>query len=87
MTILSFTAIFAGMGVGTHTVGWGPASALTLGVFIGSSLWWCILSTTAAWLGTRLTTLRMGYINVLAGTILIAFSLWQLGSFFQHFNR
>ena len=45
MTILSFAALFVGLGV----TGGDPAGAtvLTLGVFAGSSLWWVVLTTVA----------------------------------------
>lgn len=44
MTILSFTAVFAGLGLGTATGDYGSAALLVLGVFSGSAAWWLILS-------------------------------------------
>ena len=43
MTILSFAAIFAGLGVGSTSEDYVSASFMVLGVFIGSTLWWCLL--------------------------------------------
>jgi threonine/homoserine/homoserine lactone efflux protein len=46
MTILSFAAIFAGLGPRTGASG-AEALLLVLGVFAGSALWWLILSRLA----------------------------------------
>src|SRR4249920_1793891 len=43
MTILSFGALFAGLGVtGENTV---ESATITLGVFAGSAAWWVVLTT------------------------------------------
>lgn len=77
MTVLSFSAVFAGMGLGTELVGSAPA-LLVLGVFFGSALWWFILSTSAAWLGSRLASGRLRWINLIAGLVMLSFGVWQL---------
>src|SRR2546428_9921520 len=46
MTILSFAAIFAGLGI-TARAGYASALALVAGVFSCSALWWRILSGVA----------------------------------------
>ena len=83
MTILSFGAVFAGLGLGTELVGAGGAFSLVLGVFVGSALWWCFLSSSAAWLGSRLTPARLRRVNLLAGIIILVFAIWQLSRFAQ----
>ncbi len=45
LTILSFAAIFAGIGVGSASKSLVSASAVALGVFSGSALWWVILTS------------------------------------------
>jgi threonine/homoserine/homoserine lactone efflux protein len=73
MTILSFTAVFAGMGlVGTDRwdAGW-----LVAGVFSGSMAWWIILSSASSIFNTRLRPTAMGWINRVSGTILVGFGL------------
>jgi len=52
MTILSFIAVFAGVGFGTAK-SYGNASILVLGVFLGSAAWWLILSTGVGLLRSR----------------------------------
>ena len=81
MTILSFGAVFAGLGLGTELAGLGGAFSLVIGVFIGSALWWCILSSIAATMGSRLTPTRLRGVNLLAGIVILAFATWQLGAF------
>src|SRR5260370_38974963 len=44
LTILSFVAIFAGIGVGGAGKGYLAALMVVLGVFAGSALWWCVLT-------------------------------------------
>src|SRR5438045_2795843 len=46
-TILSFVAVFAGFGLGTSR-DFPAASALVAGVFIGSALWWLLLTSGVA---------------------------------------
>jgi threonine/homoserine/homoserine lactone efflux protein len=71
MTILSFTGIFAGLGLAGH--GGTEAALLTLGVFLGSSLWWVVLTTTVGLLRTRLTASVLVWINRVSGAALLVF--------------
>ena len=72
MTILSFLAIFAGLGVGTGA-GW-----LVLGVFLGSAAWWWLLSFAAGWLGGRLQRGGLRAVNLVSGAVIAGFGIWQL---------
>jgi threonine/homoserine/homoserine lactone efflux protein len=76
-TILSFAAVFAGLGLG----GAGTASAalvMILGVFLGSAAWWLFLSSCVGWLRTRLGPALLVWINRLSGLILIGFGLFAV---------
>lgn len=80
-TILSFAAIFAGLGAG---VGNGDAlSAMTLvvGVFLGSALWWVFLSTATGLYRGRLSTGGLRWVNRISGTIIAAFGALALSGF------
>lgn len=79
MTILSFAALFAGLGLASGT---GPADAVLVvsGVFAGSMLWWCILSGGVALARHRLPEAFAGWVSRLSGVVLIAFGLWAIGS-------
>jgi hypothetical protein len=46
MTIISFAAVYAGLGIGHDNSSVNGALITTLGVFLGSAIWWMILSLT-----------------------------------------
>ena len=74
-TILSFVAIFAGLGVGTGRDGSGAATLLVVGVFVGSALWWVLLSGSVFMLGTQLGPRHLRWVNRLSGGMLLGFGL------------
>lgn len=77
MTILSFLAIFAGLGLGAFQRA-GTGCVLVLGVFVGSVTWWIIVSTAGGWLGDRLEHGGMRIVNFFSGGIICALGAWQL---------
>jgi threonine/homoserine/homoserine lactone efflux protein len=80
VTILAFAAIFAGLGV-TMTPNSSSAAAMTvLGVFVGSTLWWVVLTGAAALLRARLTPAIMHGVNRVSGVIILGFGLVALVS-------
>ena len=82
-TIISFIAIFAGLGL--VMVENTAAKIITVaGVFLGSLLWWLLLAGTASRFQARLTERGMKYINGLSAVIigdmgLLAFGKMALG--------
>lgn len=78
MTILSFAAIFAGLGVGNAAATYISASILVLGVFIGSTLWWLLLCFGVGIFRNKFDTLRLRWVNRLSGAIIVAFGLVAL---------
>ena len=76
-TILSFFAVFAGLGISTAG-GASPALLLVTGVFLGSAGWWLLLSLIAGLLRGHLTDGRMRIVNVIAGISILALGLWSL---------
>jgi threonine/homoserine/homoserine lactone efflux protein len=87
-TILSFAALFAGLGLGAGGTGAEaePASvastplAMVSGVFLGSALWWLALTGSLALARARVSTRAQRTINVAAGLALAGFGLAALGS-------
>ena len=73
-TILSFVAIFASIGLAVSP-GAGAATALVGGVFLGSAVWWLILSQSAGWFRSRLSAIWMTAIDRASGLILMAFGV------------
>jgi threonine/homoserine/homoserine lactone efflux protein len=72
MTILSFAAIFAGIGTGSLD--------LVLGVFIGSGAWWLILAGAASRLRTSFTPARLRLVNLGSGALIVAFGVQSIVS-------
>ena len=73
MTILSFAALFVGLGVtGGDLTG---ATLLTLGVFTGSALWWVVLTTLVGALRSRLTTAGLRRVNIASGLLIGTFAI------------
>lgn len=75
MTILSFTAVFAGMGLGSVTTGHLAAGWLVAGVFSGSMAWWIILSSASSLFNTHMNAQAMHWINRVSGTVLAGFGV------------
>lgn len=78
-TILSFIAIFAGLGLVGSSQSWGVSLALIVGVFLGSALWWICLSWGVTVFSQRLTPSRLKWLNRLAGAAIFAFGVVALG--------
>lgn len=74
-TILSFIAIFAGLGLVGSSQSWAAALALIVGVFLGSALWWLCLSWGVTLFSQRLTPPRLKWLNRLAGAAILAFGV------------
>jgi threonine/homoserine/homoserine lactone efflux protein len=71
MTILSFGGIFAGLGLSGR--GGLDAALLTLGVFLGSSLWWVALVAVVGRVRERITPNALLWINRVSGATLLVF--------------
>jgi threonine/homoserine/homoserine lactone efflux protein len=78
MTILSFTAIFAGLGLGSTAGSYVSAGALVTGVFVGSASWWFILSSGIGIFGRTCNPHGLRWVNRISGIIITAFGLLAL---------
>jgi putative LysE/RhtB family amino acid efflux pump len=77
-TILSFAAMFAGLGLAASDADPAAGALLVAGVFSGSLLWWLLLTGGVSVLRSRLADGALLWINRLSGALLIAFALWML---------
>lgn len=73
-TILSFAALFAGLGLAADP-SLGAAASAVAGVFTGSLLWWALLSGGIAALRHRVDAEMRRWINRSAGLVLILFAI------------
>ena len=78
ITVLSFVAIFAGLGLATHGENNLAAVLIVAGVFCGSALWWLLLSGGVSIFRSRIGPQAMHWINRFAGIIIGAFGLYAL---------
>lgn len=80
LTILSFTAIFAGLGIAGTNKSYLTATLVVTGVFCGSALWWVILTEGISLLRARFTPRWMLWLNRISGCIIAAFGIVALVS-------
>ena len=78
MTILSFAAVFAGLGVGSTGGDYRSAGLVVGGVFLGSAAWWLTLSTLVSLFRTRFSVNTMRWVNRAAGAILCGFGVFAI---------
>jgi len=78
ITVLSFVAIFAGLGLASAAGDYVSASVLVLGVFVGSALWWLILSGGVGVFRTKFDPRRLQWVNRMSGAIITGFGLFAL---------
>jgi threonine/homoserine/homoserine lactone efflux protein len=72
MTVLSFAAMLASFGtLGATTA----AVAMVAGVFLGSMIWWTVLSCATAKAGVRLSGRWLPWLNRACGCSLVAYGL------------
>lgn len=75
LTIISFAAVFAGLGVGTTGRGSATAALITSGVFLGSCAWWLLLSGSLSLLRARIEPGWLLWINRGVGLALTIFGV------------
>ncbi|HEV7605082.1 MAG TPA: LysE family transporter [Candidatus Limnocylindrales bacterium] len=78
MTILSFGALFAGLGVAGGTS--GEAALVVLGVLLGSTTWWAVLTTIVGLSRTRITPRWLHRINVASGVVIGIFAVVSIAT-------
>ena len=78
MTILSFGALFAGLGVPNGTT--GGAAVVVIGVLLGSTTWWAVLTTLVARLRARVTPRWIRRINVVSGVAIGIFAVVSIAT-------
>ena len=79
MTILSFAAVFAGLGLGGASSASG-AALLVVGVVLGSAAWWLILSGGVSTFRSRFDERGLVWVNRISGAIIVGFGVLALAS-------
>jgi threonine/homoserine/homoserine lactone efflux protein len=78
MTILSFAAIFAGLGLAGSGGNYASAGVMVLGVFLGSTLWWLILSGGVGAFRGKVSPRGLRWVNRISGVIILWLGLFVL---------
>ena len=78
MTIILFTAAFAGLGMGSVARDYNSAGLLVIGVFCGSTVWRIVLSGILSMIQERFTTVGLRCLNRVSGVIITGFGAYAL---------
>lgn len=75
LTVLGFIAIFVGLGFGDMGDSFANATLISLGILIGSSFWWGIISYGSARIFRSLSDRHLENINKVSAVILFVFAI------------
>jgi threonine/homoserine/homoserine lactone efflux protein len=73
MTIISFGAVFAALGIGSTRAAYPDALMLLIGIFSGSALWWVVLTFGVSLFRNRMDSDRLHWISRASGMIIAGF--------------
>ena len=79
LTIFAFVAVFAALGLGDG-LSYFSSTILVAGVFIGSGLWFLLLSSGAIFFRKKLDLVGLKWVNKIAGILVIISGLIAIGS-------
>ncbi|WP_093795975.1 LysE family translocator [Sporomusa acidovorans] len=79
-TIMSFVAVFAGLGIGAAAGNFWLAGFMVFGVFVGSLLWWLLLSSVVNALRANIKQHHLKIVNQCSGVIIFGFGVLSLFS-------
>jgi len=80
ISILSFAAVFAGLGPAGSVERYGTVGVMVLGIFLGSALWWLTLSTGVGVFRAKFDPHALQWINRISGVIITGFGLFVFQS-------
>ncbi len=75
LTIIAYLAVFTGLGLANLRGDWLNALFLVLGVFIGATFWWFLLSEGVSLFRKKVTQNSMIWINRITGIIIGGFGI------------
>ena len=82
LSIIAFIGVFAGFGLRNTDLSLGSASTLISGVFLGSSLWFFLLSYSVTLFREKINATGLGWVNRISGGLIVMFGLIAMASFF-----
>jgi threonine/homoserine/homoserine lactone efflux protein len=78
MSLLSFLAVFAAFGLSLKWKEMLGGTTLLLGIFVGSSLWWLLLSESLTHFKKKFTTRVIFWINRATGLAIFCFGVFAI---------
>lgn len=78
LTIALFAALFSTAHIDVREITFSAAAKLTCGIFIGSTIWWLILTSISSFFGSKLTVNTLSLINKITGSIIVLVGLVNL---------
>ena len=78
MTILSFAAIYAGLGLGSRDSDLADAGTMVLGVLLGSVLWQPALSGGVSLFRAKFTPVSLVWVDRISGVVNLVFGVASL---------
>lgn len=82
LSIIAFLGVFAGFGLRNTNLSIGSAATLIAGVFLGSALWFFLLSYGITLFREKINATGLGLVNKISGFLIIVFGLVAIASFF-----
>lgn len=73
LTVLGFVAIFISLGLGNMGDNYLNATLISIGILLGSSLWWALLSVGSARIAKKLSDDHLEKINKTSAAIIFCF--------------
>lgn len=77
LTLLSFVAIFSALGTENFENDIVGIGLLSLGVFLGSSSWWALVTSSSSYFAGKIRSSSAKLINKLAGFVIIGISIFS----------
>lgn len=79
VTVFSYIATFSSFGIAVLITSLSKAVLAALGVFLGSLLWWIILTNVTSLFRDKFATETIGYLNKVAGILIILIGIASIG--------
>ncbi len=78
MTVVSFIGIYAGLGLGDVSSNFSSACVVTVGVFLGSAIWWIVLSLVMGYFKEKIDPKNSLWLNPVSGSLIFVFGVLAL---------
>jgi len=82
LAVFLFIAAFAGIGIVTSNKAWFNSGLLILGVFLGATLWWFMLTYTVNVFRKKFRLKQLWWVNKIAGAAIVLFGFFAVLSIF-----